>query len=117
MGVLADAPITHAVPVLLEENDEEDDLIDDGLAQAFNNLEVWVFEESDDDDDGIPLAEPFENKEPWESSDNENDLTLLESQKLLETLQRVLEQLGPVADTPRTHEVPGTLEESDEEDN
>ena len=52
MGVLADAPITHAVPVLLEETDNEDDLIDDGLAQAFNNLEVWVFEESDDDDDG-----------------------------------------------------------------
>lgn len=103
MGVLADAPITHAVPVLLEETDDEDDLIDDGLAQAFNNLENWVFEESDDDDDGIP--------------DNENDLTLLESQKLLETLQRVLEQLGPVADSPRTHEVPGTLEESDEEDN
>lgn len=99
MGLLADAPITHTVPVLLEETDEEDDLIDDGLAQAFNNLELWVIEDSDDDDDGIPFAEPepFENKDPWESSDNEDDLTILGSQNLLQTLQRVLE-LGPIAD-------------------
>ena len=118
MGVLADPPITHAVPVLLEETDNEDDFIDDGLAQTFNNFDLWVMEElSDDDDDGIPIEEePVENKEPWELSDDEDELTLLESLKLLQTLQRVLE-LGPLEDTPRTHEVPGTLEESDEEDN
>ena len=118
MGVLADPPITHAVPVLLEETDNEDDFIDDGLAQTFNNFDLWVMEElSDDDDDGIPIEEePVENKEPWELSDDEDELTLLESLKLLQTLQRVLE-LGPLADTPRPHEVPGTLEESDEEDN
>ena len=115
MGVLADAPITHAVPVLLEETDNEDDLIDDGLAQAFNNLEPWVIE-SDNNDDEILIEEPVENKEPWELSDDEDEQTLLENLTLLQTFQRVLE-LGPLADTPRPHEVPGTLEESDEEDN
>ena len=117
MGVLADASISPAVLVLLEETDDEDDVIDDGLAQAFNNLDLWAMEElSDDDDDGIPIEEPVENKEPWELSDDEDELTLLERLKLLQILQRILE-LGPLADTPRPHEVPGTLEESDEEDN
>ena len=94
MGLLADSPITHTVPVLLEGIDNEDNHTHNGLTQAFNNLELWLVEESDDDE---------------ESFDVDNELTLLERLEVLQTLHRILNLI--------THTVPETLEESDEEDN